>query len=175
MPPLPPPTPEQTKTLLTTLKARFEKHPERHPDIAWPDVEKKLASLPEKMQSLFAMEETGGEPDVTGYDSRRNAYHFTDCAPESPSGRRSVCYDRDARESRKKFPPKQSAEEMARDMGIDLLSEKQYHALQALGPFDTKTSSRLKTDGEVRKRGGAVFGDRRFGRVFVYHNGADSY
>lgn len=168
-------TEEKKSALLSTLKTRFHKYPERHQGIAWIDVEKKLASFPEKLQSLAAMEETGGEPDVTGYDPDRNTHYFTDCAPESPADRRSICYDRDARTSRKKFPPEHSAEEMARRIGIEILSEKQYRALQALGPFDTKTSSWLKTPEDVRKRGGAIFGDRRFGRVFVYHNGADSY
>lgn len=167
--------PEQRETLLQTLKARFEQHMNRHPDMNWADVLGRLEEQPDKQWSLNEMEQTGGEPDVIGVDSETGELLFVDCSPESPSGRRSVCYDHQALEARKQHKPANSAVGMAEDMGIDLLTEEQYHALQKVGPFDQKTSSWLKTPPEVRKKGGAIFGDYRFGRVFIYHNGADSY
>lgn len=167
--------PEQRETLLQTLKARFEQHMNRHPDMNWADVLGRLEEQSDKQWSLNEMEQTGGEPDVIGVDSETGELLFVDCSPESPSGRRSVCYDHQALETRKQHKPANSAVGMAEDMGIDLLTEEQYHALQKVGPFDQKTSSWLKTPPEVRKKGGAIFGDYRFGRVFIYHNGADSY
>lgn len=167
--------PEQRETLLQTLKARFEQHMNRHQDMNWADVLGRLEEQPDKQWSLNEMEQTGGEPDVIGVDSETGELLFVDCSPESPSGRRSVCYDHQALEARKQHKPANSAVGMAEDMGIDLLTEEQYHALQKVGPFDQKTSSWLKTPPEVRKKGGAIFGDYRFGRVFIYHNGADSY
>lgn len=168
-------TSDQSKALLTILKTRFEKNPNRHPGIKWTDVEFRLEAHPKKLWSLDAMEQTGGEPDVVGCDSKTGEFIFFDCSPESPKGRRSVCYDHQALESRKKFKPENSAVGMASEMGIELLTEEQYHALQKLGEFDTKTSSWLATPEDVRSLGGAIFGDWRFGRVFVYHNGAESY
>ncbi|MBO2521757.1 MAG: DUF4256 domain-containing protein [Clostridia bacterium] len=167
--------PRVFEELLATLKRRFEENMQRHPGIPWQDVEARLKARPEKVQSLYAMERTGGEPDVIGYDEAAGAFVFCDCAPQSPAGRRSLCYDREAREGRKKHPPAGSAVEMAESMGVELLDEEQYRHLQTLGEFDTKTSSWIKTPEEVRKLGGALFCDRRYGRVFVYHNGADSY
>lgn len=168
---------EQKEELLSLLKDRFEKNKTRHKDLEWTDVATKLNtdSTEEKLWSLHEMEKTGGEPDVVGYDSKADEFLFVDCTPESPKGRRSICYDREALESRKKHKPKNSAMDMAADMGIELLTEDQYQDLQNLGTFDTKTSSWLKTPDEVRKLGGAIFGDFRFGRVFIYHNGAESY
>lgn len=165
----------QSEALLRTLKARFEKNMQRHKGLEWAKVQAKLEANAEKMWSLYAMEETGGEPDVVGHDNKTGEYIFCDCAPESPKGRRSLCYDHEALEARKEHKPEDSAVEMAADMGIELLSEEQYRDLQKLGKFDTKTSSWVKTPADIRKLGGAIFGDFRFGQVFVYHNGAESY
>ena len=161
--------------LLETMKARFEKHKNRHKGVDWADVEARLGKHPEKLWSLAEMERTGGEPDVIGQDGKTGAYLFCDCAAESPKGRRSICYDRHALDARKEFKPEGNAVEMAEAMGVELLTEEQYRALQALGEFDLKTSSWLATPADVRKLGGAIFGDRRYDRVFVYHNGAQSY
>ena len=166
---------EQTSELLGTLKARFEKHMERHKDLKWSDVQEKLEADPEKMWTLDEMEVTGGEPDVVSYDRKADAFIFYDCSPESPKERRSLCYDRAAWESRKANKPENTAMDMAAEMGIEILTEDEYQQLQALGNFDLKTSSWVKTPADIRKVGGAIFGDRRFGRVFIYHNGADSY
>ena len=163
------------QALLTKLRERFEENMHRHEGIEWADVQARLEVNEAKLRSLRAMEQTGGEPDVIGRDEQTGEYIFCDCSPESPSGRRSVCYDRAALESRKANRPEPSAMDMAREMGIELLTEDEYFALQKLGPFDTKTSSWLKTPLEVRRLGGALFGDYRFGRVFIYHNGAQSY
>ncbi len=168
-------SPEQHSDLLRTLQARFEKHPQRHAGLAWADVQARLEAAPEKLEVLHEMEETGGEPDVVVLNEPTDGYLFVDCAAESPKYRRSLCYDRAAWLARKANKPENTAMDVATDMGIELLTEAQYHALQQLGEFDTKTSSWLKTPDEVRKLGGAIFGDRRFGRVFIYHNGADSY
>ncbi len=165
----------QTENLLSTLKARFEKHMARHPALPWAAVEARLQSRPERLWSLAQMEETGGEPDVIGHDAATGESIFCDCSAESPAGRRSLCYDRAGLESRKEARPKDSATDMASAMGIQLLSEEEYRALQTLGAFDTKTSSWLKTPDSVRALGGAIFGDFRYGQVFVYHNGAGSY
>jgi len=167
--------PEQRDRLLETLKTRFELNPHRHKGVTWTAVTKRLDAHPEKLWSLAEMERTGGEPDVVGQDPKTGAYLFVDCSPQSPAGRQSLCYDRAALDSRKKFKPKNSAMDLAEEMGIEILTEEQYAALQKLGEFDTKTSSWLKTPPEIRKLGGAIFGDRRFGRVFTYHNGAESY
>lgn len=161
--------------LLKTLKARFEKNAKRHPGIAWAKVEARLEAKPDKLWSLFQMESSGGEPDVFAVDKKSGELTFCDCSAESPGGRRSVCYDRAALDARKEHKPKTSAMEMAAAMGIELLTEEQYHALQELGAFDTKTSSWVQTPADVRKLGGAIFCDRRYGRVFTYHNGAESY
>lgn len=166
---------EVSGVLLMTLKHRFEKNIGRHVSLEWENVFKKLEANPEKMWSLQEMEETGGEPDVVGYDDNSDEFIFFDCSPETPKDRRNVCYDHEALEARKKYPPEDSALNMAEKMGIELLTEEEYFYLQELGEFDTKTSSWLKTPLNVRKHGGAIFGDRRFGRVFIYHNGADSY
>lgn len=166
---------KQREKLLETLQARFEKHMSRHKGLDWAKVLAKLEGNAAKLRSLSEMEETGGEPDVIGHDKKTGEYVFYDCAAESPKGRRSVCYDDEAREERKEHKPKASAVGMAAAMGIELLNEEQYCELQKLGPFDAKTSSWLATPAEVRKLGGAVFGDYRYGRVFVYHNGAQSY
>jgi hypothetical protein len=168
-------SPEQREELIKTLRARFEQNMNRHEGLEWASVEAKLAANPEKLWSLNEMERTGGEPDVVGHDSKTDEYIFYDCSAESPKGRRSLCYDREALESRKKFPPKDAAVDMATAMGIEILTEEQYRELQKLGKFDTKTSSWLKTPGDIRKLGGAIFGDRRYDHVFVYHNGAESY
>ena len=168
-------SPKQREELLKTLKARFEKNMTRHKGLEWAKVQAKLDANTEKLWSLNAMEETGGEPDVVGQDKKTGEYIFYDCSVESPKGRRSFCYDHEALESRKEHKPENSATEMAADMGIELLTEEQYRELQTLGNFDTKTSSWVKTPSEIRKLGGAIFCDRRFGRVFVYHNGAESY
>lgn len=167
--------PRPREELLGTLKARFEKHRHRHAGFQWADVRARLDADPEKLWSLSEMENTGGEPDVVGRDQATGAYVFFDCSPESPKGRTSVCYDREALDSRKEFKPKNSAMDMAAAMGVELLTEEQYRELQQLGNFDLKSSSWLRTPPEMRKLGGALFGDRRFGRVFVYHNGAQSY
>ena len=168
-------SPAQREELLKTLKARFEKNTNRHKGVEWEKVQAKLQENPHKLWSLNEMETTGGEPDVVGYDKKTNEYVFFDCSAESPKGRTSVCYDREGLDSRKEHKPKTSAMEMAETMGIELLTEEQYQELQKLGNFDTKTSSWLKTPEEMRELGGALFGDRRFGRVFFYHNGAQSY
>ncbi len=160
--------------LLETLKARFEKHMHRHRGIAWADVEARLLGHPDALRSLHEMEATGGEPDVIARD-KGGPCTFCDCSAESPIGRRSVCFDREARDSRKEHKPEGSALEMAASMGVELLTEEQYRQLQELGDFDTKTSSWIQTPPELRMLGGALFGDRRYGRVFVYHNGAQSY
>jgi len=161
--------------LLKTLQARFEKNPNRHKGLAWAEVQTKLEANPEKLWSLNEMEITGGEPDVIGHDKSRGKYIFYDCAAESPKGRRSLCYDREALLSRKENKPKNSAIDLATDMGIEILSEEEYRQLQQLGEFDTKTSSWIKTPASIRKLGGALFCDRRYDTVFVYHNGAESY
>ena len=168
-------SPEQREELLTTLKARFEKNTNRHEGLEWAKVRARLETNAEKMWSLNDMERTGGEPDVVGQDQQTGEYVVYDCSPESPKGRTSLCYDREALDSRKEHKPKSSALDMAAAMGAELLTEAQYHELQKLGAFDTKSSSWLKTPDDIRKLGGAIFGDRRFGRVFVYHNGAESY
>jgi hypothetical protein len=167
--------PEERQTLLATLKARFEKHTERHPGLDWALVQDRLDAHPEKLWSLHEMERTGGEPDVVAFDDRTGAFIFMDCAKQSPKGRRSVCYDGEARESRKEYPPENSALEMAEAMGIEVLTEAQYRSLQKLGEFDTTTSSWIITPPDIRERGGALFGDCRYGHVFIYHNGAQSY
>ena len=166
---------EQSDALLKTLQTRFEKNMKRHKGIEWDKVKIKLEANPEKLWSLNAMEETGGEPDVVGYDKKTGEYIFYDCSAESPKGRRSVCYDREGLESRKEHKPENNAIDMAAAMGIELLTEEQYRELQQLGNFDTKTSSWVKTPAEIRKLGGALFCDRRYDHVFVYHNGAESY
>lgn len=166
---------EQGKKLLKTLQTRFEKNRHLHQNIDWAEVQAKLETQPEKLRSLNEMEETGGEPDVIGYDTKTSEFIFLDCSAESPKERRSVCYDQEALESRKKFKPKNSAVGMAQEMGIELLTEEQYRELQQLDEFDTKTSSWVAAPPEVRELGGALFGDRRFGKVFIYHNGAESY
>ncbi|GAA5127533.1 DUF4256 domain-containing protein [Luteolibacter yonseiensis] len=168
-------SPEQRDGLLGVLKTRFEKHTGRHKGIQWAEVEARLAAAPGKLWSLNEMNDTGGEPDVVGLDKKTGEYLFFDCSPESPKGRVSVCYDREGLESRKEHRPKDTAVDMAEAMGVELLTEEEYHALQKLGEFDLKTSSWMKTPEDVRKLGGALFGDRRFGRVFTYHNGAQSY
>ncbi|NJK44324.1 MAG: DUF4256 domain-containing protein [Pleurocapsa sp. SU_196_0] len=165
----------QRETLLETLKTRFEKHTNRHPGLEWAQVQAKLDAHPEKLWSLSEMERTGGEPDVVGHDQKTGEYIFYDCAAESPKERRSLCYDRAALEARKENKPKDSATNVAQGMGIELLNEEEYQALQRLGQFDMKTSSWLHTPVEIRQLGGAIFGDCRYKRVFVYHNGADSY
>jgi hypothetical protein len=167
--------PEQRETLLATLKARFEKHTERHPGLDWARVQDRLDAHPEKLWSLHEMERTGGEPDVVAFDDRTGAFIFMDCAKQSPKGRRSLCYDGEARESRKEYPPENSALEMAEAMGIEVLTEAQYRSLQKLGEFDTTTSSWIITPPDIRERGGALFGDWRYGHVFIYHNGVQSY
>ncbi|TYS54451.1 DUF4256 domain-containing protein [Sutcliffiella horikoshii] len=168
-------SPEQTVELISALKKRFEKNMQRHEEIEWDKVQAKLENSPEKIWSLSEMERTEGEPDVIGYDKEKDEFLFCDCSKESPKGRRSVCYDRAALEARKKFKPENSAMDMAAEMGIELLTEEQYRELQKIGEFDLKTSSWVQTPEEIRKLGGALFCDRRFNHVFVYHNGADSY
>lgn len=167
--------PRQREELLGILKARFEDNMRRHTGLKWARVQARLEAHPDKLWSLHEMERTGGEPDVVGYDAETGECVFCDCAAESPAGRRSLCYDREALESRKEARPRDSAMDMAAAMGIEILGEEQYRALQALGNFDTKTSSWLKTPDAIRKRGGAIFADRRYDHVFVYHNGASSY
>lgn len=166
---------EQRGGLLQTLKTRFEKNKSRHKGIDWNSVQAKLETKPEKLWSLNEMEETGGEPDVVAFDKKTGDYIFYDCAAESPKGRRSVCYDDDALASRKEHKPANSAIDMAAKMGIQILTEEQYRELQKLGKFDTKTSSWIKTPTDIREQGGALFCDYRYGTVFVYHNGAESY
>ena len=168
-------SPQHREELLRVLKTRFEKNMKRHKGIAWDKVQARLETNPEKLWSLDDMEVTGGEPDVVGYDNKKGEYIFYDCAAESPKGRRSVCYDHEALASRKEHKPENSAIGMAADMGIELLTEEQYRELQKLGNFDTKTSSWVKTPPDIRKLGGALFCDRRYDTVFVYHNGAESY
>ncbi|MDS7934650.1 DUF4256 domain-containing protein [Acinetobacter sp. V91_7] len=167
--------PKQIETLIELLKNRFEKNSHRHREIEWPSVQTKLIKSPDKLWSLQEMENTGGEPDVVAYEQQSDEYLFMDCSPETPKGRRSLCYDREALESRKDHPPKNSAIDIAVEMGVELLTEEQYHQLQKLGEFDLKTSSWLATPDEIRQLDGALFADRRYGRVFVYHNGAQSY
>jgi len=166
---------EQIDELLNLLQKRFDKNMNRHKGLQWADIREKLKHGPHKLASLYIMEETGGEPDVIAYDDKTGEYIFCDCAAESPKGRRSLCYDLEALESRKEHKPKHSVLEMAKEMGIELLNEEQYYELQKLGKFDSKTSSWILTPDEIRELGGAIFGDFRFGRVFIYHNGAESY
>jgi hypothetical protein len=166
---------EQRTELLKALKTRIEKNMDRHKGLEWAKVQVKLEANTEKLWSLNAMEETGGEPDVVGHDKKTGEYIFYDCSAESPKERRSICYDHQALESRKEHKPENSATEMAADMGIELLTEEQYRELQKLGRFDTKTSSWVKTPPDIRKLGGAIFCDFRYGKVFMYHNGAESY
>ncbi len=166
---------EQRDELIGIVKSRFEKNKERHEGLSWDEVQAKLDQNSQKLWSLFEMEKTGGEPDVIGYDETTGEILFCDCSAETPKGRRSFCYDREALESRKEHRPDNNAIDMAVQMGIDLLTEEQYRELQRLGKFDIKTSSWLKTPAHIRKLGGAIFGDRRYDTVFVYHNGAESY
>jgi len=168
-------SPVQREELLKGLKTRFEKNMNRHKSIEWTKVQAKLEANKEKLWSLNEMESTGGEPDVIGYDKKTDEYIFYDCSAESPKGRRSLCYDRKALELRKEFKPKNTAIDLADDIGIELLTEEQYRELQKLGNFDLKTSSWVKTPADIRKLGGALFCDRRYDAVFTYHNGADSY
>ncbi|MBS1528929.1 MAG: DUF4256 domain-containing protein [Bacteroidetes bacterium] len=168
-------SPEQTKELLSVLKARFEKNMIRHKGIEWARVQAKLEANPEKLSSLDDMEITGGEPDVVGYDKMTGEYLFYDCSAESPEGRRSLCYDHEALEARKADKPRDSAVNMAADMGIEILTEEQYRALQQFGKFDAKTSNWIRTPDKIRKLGGALFCDRRYDTVFTFRNGADSY
>jgi hypothetical protein len=174
--------PEQREELFSVLKARFEKNMNRHKGFAWVSVQAKLEARSEKLWSLSEMERTGGEPDVVGFDRKtgrlpagRQEYIFYDCCAETPKDRRNVCYDREALNARKEFKPKDTAADLAARMGIEMLTEEQYRELQKLGAFDTKTSSWIKTPSDIRKLGGAIFGDRRYDHVFVFHNGADSY
>ena len=168
-------SPEQREELLRELKARFEKNMNRHEGLEWVKVQEKLEANTEKLWSLNEMERTGGEPDVVGHDKKTGEYFFYDCSAESPKGRRNFCYDREGQEARKAFKPENNAIDMAAAMGIELLTEEQYRELQKLGNFDTKTSSWVKTPSDIRKLGGALFADRRYGNVFVYHNSASSY
>jgi hypothetical protein len=168
-------SPPQREELLDILKNRFEKNMKRHKGLEWSKVKTRLEGHPEKLWSLNEMELTGGEPDVVGHDQKTDAYVFYDCSEESPKGRRSLCYDREALESRKEHKPKDSALDLAAAMGIEILTEEQYRELQALGNFDLKTSSWIRTPAEIRELGGALFCDRRYNTVFVYHNGAESY
>lgn len=168
-------SPKQAEELLETLAGRFAQNMGRHPGVDWAKVAARLKANPGKLWSLAEMERTGGEPDVVGQDRESGEFIFFDCSAQSPSGRQSLCYDREALEGRKKFPPKGSARQWAEAMGVELLTEEEYFALQQLGEFDTKTSSWLQTPAEIRKLGGAIYGDRRYNRVFIGHNGADSY
>ncbi len=168
-------TAEQRSALLGTLKARFEKNMNRHKGVEWAKVQSRIEANADKLWSLSEMERTGGEPDVVGHDKKSGEYIFYDCSAESPNDRRSICYDRQALDARKEHKPKNSALDMASAMGIDILSEEQYRALQQLGNFDTKTSSWIETPPAIRKLGGALFCDRRYNTVFLYHNGAESY
>ena len=166
---------EQREELFRALKARFEKNMNRHKGLEWAKVQAKLETITERLWSINEMERTGGEPDVVGHDKKTDEYIFYDCSAESPKGRRNVCYDREGQEARKAFKPENNAIDMAAAMGIELLTEEQYRELQKLGNFDTKTSSWVKTPSDIRKLGGALFADRRYGNVFVYHNSAPSY
>jgi hypothetical protein len=166
---------EQRTVLFKSLRERFEGNMNRHPDLDWLKIQEKLDNKPEKLKVINEMERTGGEPDVVAFDGMTGEFIFYDCSPETPSGRRNLCYDNEALNSRKKYPPKGSAMGMASDMGIEIMTEAQYRELQRIGDFDTKTSSWLITPPEIRILGGAIFGDRRYNKVFVYHNGADSY
>jgi Protein of unknown function (DUF4256) len=166
---------EQHEDLISTLKARFESNPHRHPGLEWARVQERLEARPDKLRSLQEMESTGGEPDVVGYDQGEDEYVFYDCSAESPGGRRSLCYDREALESRREHKPGNNAVDLAAAMGVEILTEEQYRELQELGTFDLKTSSWIATPPAVRKLGGALFCDRRYDKVFVYHNGASSY
>jgi len=168
-------TSEQSEELLKTLKSRFEKNNGHHPGLEWAKVQSRLETRPEKLWSLNEMERTGGEPDVVGFDEPAGEYLFYDCSAETPDGRRNLCYDREALDARKEHKPVNSAMDVAAAMGIEILTEDKYKYLQELGNFDLKTSSWLKTPPEIRKHGGAIFADRRYDHVFVYHNGADSY
>jgi hypothetical protein len=168
-------SPQQCEEVLRTLKARFDKNMNRHKGLDWATVPAKLEADTQKLWSLHEMERTGGEPDVVGFDKKTGEYIFYDCSAESPKGRRSVCYDREALESRKEHKPENSATDMAAAMGVEILTEEQYRELQKLGNFDTKTSCWVKTPSSIRKLGGAIFCDRRYDTVFVYHNGAESY
>jgi hypothetical protein len=167
--------PEQREELLKAVRIRFEKNMSRHMGLEWAEVQARLTANPEKLRSLNEMESTGGEPDVVGHDKKTGEYIFYDCSAESPKGRRSLCFDREALDSRKEAKPQNSVMDLAAAMGIELLSEEQYRELQKLGSFDTKTSSWVKTPSDIRKLGGALFCDRRYGKVFLYHNGAESY
>ncbi len=166
---------EERVTLLDTLKTRFEKNMQRHEGLEWGNVQEKLEANLDKLEVLYEMEATGGEPDVVQYDKESDVYTFYDCSPESPKGRRSVCYDQEALESRKKHKPENSAVNMAAQIGIELLTEDEYRTLQEIGNFDLKSSSWVKTPENIRAQGGAIFCDRRYNTVFMYHNGADSY
>lgn len=168
-------SPAQRDELLNTLKARFEKNMSRHKGLEWASIQEKLAAHAEKLWSLYEMERTGGEPDVVGYDKKTDEYLFIDCSAETPAGRRNTCYDRAALDARKEHKPENNAVDMATDMGIELLTEEEYRSLQQSGTFDLKTSSWVKTPADIRKAGGALFCDRRYGHVFLYHNGAQSY
>jgi hypothetical protein len=168
-------SPQQREALLGALKARFEKNMNRHKGLEWANVQAKLETAPEKMWSLHEMERTGGEPDVVGFDKKTGEYVFYDCSAQSPNGRRSICYDREALDARKEHKPADSAVGMATAMGVELLTEEQYRELQNLGEFDTKTQSWVNTPSKIRNLGGALFCDRRFDTVFLYHNGAESY
>jgi hypothetical protein len=168
-------SPAESEKLLGVLKERFEKNMKRHKGLSWTKVQAKLEAHPKKLWSLNEMETTGGEPDVVGHDKKTDEYIFYDCSAETPNGRRSICYDRDALESRKEHKPKNSATGMAAAMGVELLNENEYRELQEVGEFDTKTSSWIKTPEEIRELGGALFCDRRYDHVFTYHNGAESY
>jgi hypothetical protein len=166
---------KEREELLEVLKARFEKNSNRHQGLQWGKVQARLGANAEKLWSLHEMEKTGGEPDVVGHDQKTGEFIFFDCSPESPKGRAGFCYDREGLDSRKEHKPKNTAMDLAAAMGVELLTEEQYHELQKLGEFDTKTTTWVKTPAEIRKLGGAIFGDRRYGRVFIYHNGAQSY
>lgn len=168
-------TEDQRAGIVRTLKTRFEKYNNRHKGVEWSKVQARLEEKPEKLYTLYMMEQTGGEPDVTSQDKKTGEYIFCDCSMETPKGRRSICYDREAWEARKQDKPKNTAMDMATEMGMEILTEEQYRELQNLGDFDSKTSSWLKTPAEIRKLGGAIFGDRRYNQVFVFHNGADCY
>lgn len=168
-------SPTQHNELLHILKSRFEKNPQRHKNVRWEDVKAKLEKNPDKLRSLHQMEQTGGEPDIIGFDTNTGEYIFCDCSPESPKGRRSLCYDREGLESRKEFKPENTAMDMAADMGIQLLTEEEYTELQQLGDFDLKSTSWVKTPDEIRKQGDAYFCNKRHNRIFTYYNGAQSY